>query len=56
MRADSISAAELKSRLGSGAPPIVIDVRRQPAFNASREMLLPLLAKRQRLPHAYLTQ
>ena len=39
MNATSISAAELKRQLSDGRPPIVIDVRRGPAFLASREMV-----------------
>jgi len=35
----AISAAELRSKLTGAAPPIVVDVRRQPAFSASREMI-----------------
>jgi rhodanese-related sulfurtransferase len=35
----SISAAELKRRIAAGDPPIVIDVRRGPAFMAAREMI-----------------
>jgi rhodanese-related sulfurtransferase len=35
----SISAAELRSRIGSSAPPIVIDVRRRAAFIASQEIV-----------------
>jgi rhodanese-related sulfurtransferase len=35
----SISATELRARLANGRPPLVIDVRRQPAFLASREMI-----------------
>ena len=35
----SVSAAELRSRLAGGVPPLVIDVRRRPAFTASREMI-----------------
>jgi len=38
MSATSISAAELKRQLAASHPPIVIDVRRTPAFLASREM------------------
>jgi len=34
-----ISAADLRKQLSGGAPPIVIDVRREPAFMASGEML-----------------
>jgi rhodanese-related sulfurtransferase len=34
-----ISAADLREQLSSGVPPIVIDVRRPPAFMASDEML-----------------
>jgi rhodanese-related sulfurtransferase len=36
---NSISAAELKRQIAGSQPPIVIDVRRGPAFLASREML-----------------
>jgi rhodanese-related sulfurtransferase len=35
----SISAAQLRSETAGGRPPIVIDVRRQPAFSASTEMI-----------------
>ena len=45
MRATSISAAELKSRLASAAPPIVIDVRRRAAFSAAREMIAGALRR-----------
>ena len=34
-----ISATDLRAQLSSAVPPIVIDVRRQPAFMASGEML-----------------
>src|SRR5437868_14982138 len=34
-----ISFAELRSALGSPQPPLIIDVRRAPAFNASTEVL-----------------
>jgi len=36
----SISATELRARFAEERPPLVIDVRRQPAFSASREMLV----------------
>ena len=36
---NAISAAQLRERLSADTPPIVIDVRRHPAFIASQEML-----------------
>ena len=36
---NSISATELKRQIADRNPPIVIDVRRQPAFMAARDML-----------------
>ncbi|MEA3191919.1 MAG: hypothetical protein QOD26_252 [Betaproteobacteria bacterium] len=39
MTVSSISAEQLRTDLKGRAPPIVIDVRRRPAFTASREML-----------------
>ena len=39
MSATSISAAQLRAAIQERTPPIVIDVRRRPAFTASREML-----------------
>ena len=36
---NSISAVELKRQVAGGQPPIVIDVRRQPAFLESRTMI-----------------
>jgi rhodanese-related sulfurtransferase len=35
----SISFSELQSSLGGGEPPLVIDVRRQPAFREASEMI-----------------
>lgn len=35
----SISATELRARLSDGQSPLIIDVRRQPAFLGSREMI-----------------
>ena len=35
----SISSSELRARLDSGAPPIVIDVRKAPAFRDASEMI-----------------
>lgn len=35
----SISARDLRAQMAGGAPPIVIDVRREPAYLASREMV-----------------
>ena len=42
---DSISAAELRARLQSGAPPIVIDVRKPPAFLGASEMVAGALRR-----------
>ena len=39
MTANPISALELRDQIAGRRPPIVIDVRRQPTFLASREML-----------------
>ena len=39
MTANPISASDLQRALSGGMPPIVIDVRRQPAFMASSEMV-----------------
>jgi rhodanese-related sulfurtransferase len=39
MTANSISPSQLRADLAGGTPPIVIDVRRTPAFTAAREML-----------------
>jgi rhodanese-related sulfurtransferase len=39
MTATSISAAQLRADIKGRTPPIVIDVRRRPAFTASREMI-----------------
>jgi rhodanese-related sulfurtransferase len=39
MRANAISAADLRGELGKAQPPIVIDARRGPAFMSSREMI-----------------
>jgi rhodanese-related sulfurtransferase len=39
MTATSISASQLRSDINGRTPPIVIDVRRRPAFSASREMI-----------------
>jgi rhodanese-related sulfurtransferase len=39
MQVTSISAADLRTQIAASQPPIVIDVRRKPAFDASREML-----------------
>jgi rhodanese-related sulfurtransferase len=41
----AISAAQLRLRLASEAAPIVLDVRRRPAFAASREMLAGALRR-----------
>jgi rhodanese-related sulfurtransferase len=35
----AISAAELHARVGEERPPLIIDVRRRPAFQGSREMI-----------------
>ena len=35
----SISASELRATLGAGSPPIVIDVRRAPAFKGASQMI-----------------
>jgi rhodanese-related sulfurtransferase len=35
----SITASELKSALAGAAPPLVIDVRRRPAFSAAQDMI-----------------
>jgi hypothetical protein len=35
----SISAAELRQTIGSETPPLVIDVRKAPAFRAARDMI-----------------
>ena len=35
----SISSSELRARLNSGVPPIVIDVRKSPAFRGASEMI-----------------
>ena len=39
MKASAITAHDLRGKLGDGQPPIVIDVRRRPAFTASTEMI-----------------
>jgi len=39
MKATSISASQLSADIKGRTPPIVIDVRRRPAFSASREMI-----------------
>jgi rhodanese-related sulfurtransferase len=39
MTTTSISAAQLRTDVNGRTPPIVIDVRRRPAFSASREMI-----------------
>ncbi len=39
MKANAISAAELAAGLRGAEPPIVIDVRRRPAFMSSRQMI-----------------
>jgi rhodanese-related sulfurtransferase len=39
MTATSISPSELRNDMAGRTPPIVIDVRRKPAFTAAREML-----------------
>jgi rhodanese-related sulfurtransferase len=39
MTAASISAAQLSADIKGRTPPMVIDVRRRPAFSASREMI-----------------
>src|SRR5215208_6376806 len=36
---ESISAAELKRQIAASRPPIVIDVRRNPVYLGSREMI-----------------
>jgi thiosulfate sulfurtransferase len=35
----SVSAEELCGSLGTAAPPLIIDVRRQPAFDAARQLV-----------------
>jgi thiosulfate sulfurtransferase len=35
-----ISAQQLAAAMGSGKPPLLIDVRRKPAFEASAQMLV----------------
>ena len=39
MTATAISASDLRKQISGGRPPIVIDVRRRPAFMASNEMV-----------------
>lgn len=39
MRTTAVSASDLRNEIAGGEPPIVIDVRRRPAFNASRETI-----------------
>ena len=41
----SITAAELKSSLAGGEPPLVIDVRRAPAFRSATEMVAGALRR-----------
>jgi rhodanese-related sulfurtransferase len=41
----SITASELKSALTSPQPPVVIDVRRPPAFHSAREMIAGALRR-----------
>lgn len=41
----SISTAELRARLDSGTPPIVIDVRKPPAFLAASELIAGALRR-----------
>jgi rhodanese-related sulfurtransferase len=38
-RVNAISATELRARIADRRPPLVIDVRRAPAFHGSREMI-----------------
>lgn len=45
MSALSITPAELRARLAGARPPLVIDVRRKPAFRASREMIAGALRR-----------
>jgi rhodanese-related sulfurtransferase len=45
MPANVISASELRAQIAAGQPPIVIDVRRTPVFNASREMIAGALRR-----------
>lgn len=47
--ADSISIPELRERLAGAEPPIVLDVRREPAFAASPEVIA---GAERRLPEA----
>jgi len=39
MTSDPVSPAQLRAEIDGGNPPIVIDVRRRPAFASSREMI-----------------
>src|SRR5215510_5255631 len=39
MTSSSVSAAQLRAEITGGTPPIIIDVRRRPAFGSSREMV-----------------
>jgi rhodanese-related sulfurtransferase len=43
MTANAISASDLRERLSGGVPPVVIDVRRRPAFMASNEVVIGAL-------------
>jgi rhodanese-related sulfurtransferase len=45
MKSSPISARDLRSQMAGGQPPIVIDVRRAPAFSASREMVTGALRR-----------
>jgi rhodanese-related sulfurtransferase len=45
MKTDAITAADLRSAIAGREPPIVIDVRRRPAFSASTEMIAGALRR-----------
>jgi len=45
MKASAISVSQLRSELAGGNPPIVIDVRRQPAFAGASEMIAGALRR-----------
>src|SRR3954463_7931667 len=45
MSARPIQALGLRSEIGAGTPPIVVDVRRRPAFSASGEMIAGALRR-----------
>jgi len=48
----AISAADLRERLSGARPPLVIDVRKQPAFIASREMIAGAVRRDpEQIPH-----